>query len=243
MSGHSKWSTIKRKKEKTDAQKGKVFTKIGREIAVAVKEGGPDPDNNARLRDMIAKAKANNMPNENITRSIKKASGDMDGVSYEEIVYEGYGPKGVAVIVNALTDNRNRTAGDMRHFFDKFGGNLGTSGCVSFLFDNKGIIIIEKTDAINEDDLMMDALDSGAEDFAAEDDFFEITTLPEDVSKVRNALEQKGYQVESAAEEMIPQTMVELTDETDITMMEKLIDHLEDHDDVQEVFHNWKIDE
>lgn len=243
MSGHSKWSTIKRKKGKTDAERAKVFTKIGREIAVAVKSGGPDPEVNSKLRDVIAKAKSNNMPNDNISRCIKKASGDTDGVNYEEIVYEGYGPSGVAVIVETLTDNRNRTAGDMRHYFDKFGGNLGNSGCVSFMFDDKGTIIIEKSDKISEDELMMDALDAGADDFEAQDDIYEITTQPLDVSKIREALEEKGYEIASAEAEKVPQTYVKLTDEKDIELMNKLIDHLEDDDDVQEVYHNWEMDE
>lgn len=239
MSGHSKWSNIKHKKEKTDAQKGKIFTKLGKEIAIAVKQGGPDPAVNSRLSDVIAKAKAANMPNDNIIRSIKKAAGEDDGANYEEISYEGYGPGGVAVIVEATTDNRNRTAGDIRHYFDKFGGNLGTTGCVSFLFDKKGVIIIEKTDKIDEDTLMMEAIEAGAEDFSAEDEYFEILTTPNDFSSVRSALEAKGYEFLQAEIQMVPQTTVKLTDPKHIELMDKLIEKLEDLDDVQNVYHNW----
>ncbi|MBE7030571.1 MAG: YebC/PmpR family DNA-binding transcriptional regulator [Ruminococcaceae bacterium] len=239
MSGHSKWSNIKHKKEKTDAQKAKIFTKLGREIAVAVKSGGADPDVNGRLKDAIAKAKSNNMPNENIARCIKKASGEQNLDNFENIQYEGYGPNGVAVIVQTLTDNRNRTAGDMRHYFDKFGGNLGTTGSVGWMFDRKGIIIINRDD-LDEDTVMEDALECGATDFNAEEEIFEISTDPDVVSKVRDALEEKGYSFVSAEAEMIPQTTVKLTDEKDILMMEKLIDAMEDNDDVQEIFHNWE---
>ena len=194
MSGHSKWANIKHKKEKSDAKKGKIFTKLGREITVIVKSGGPDPESNSKLRDAIAKAKANNMPNDNIERCIKKASGEMGGDNYENITYEGYGPSGVAVIVETLTDNRNRTAGDLRHYFDKYGGNLGQNGCVSFMFDRKGVIIIDNSEnALDEDAVMMDALDSGAEDFSANEDCFEILTAPENFSEVRDALEKSGY--------------------------------------------------
>ncbi|NLM73668.1 MAG: YebC/PmpR family DNA-binding transcriptional regulator [Clostridiaceae bacterium] len=242
MAGHSKWSNIKHRKEKTDAQKGKLFTKLGREIAIAVKSGGPDPVSNSRLRDVIAKAKANNMPNDSIARSIKKAAGDNDGANYEAITYEGYGPSGVAVIVEALTDNRNRTAGDVRHFFDKFGGNMGTTGCVSFMFDKKGQIIIEKKPGMNEDDIMIAALDAGASDFFAEDEYFEIITDPDDFTSVREALEKEGYEFVSAEVTMIPQTYVKLTDPEAIENMEKLIDRLEDHDDVQNIYHNWEQD-
>jgi len=242
MAGHSKWSNIKHRKEKTDAQKGKLFTKLGREIAIAVKSGGPDPVSNSRLRDVIAKAKANNMPNYSIARSIKKAAGDNDGANYEAITYEGYGPSGVAVIVEALTDNRNRTAGDVRHFFDKFGGNMGTTGCVSFMFDKKGQIIIEKKPGMNEDDIMIAALDAGASDFFAEDEYFEIITDPDDFTSVREALEKEGYEFVSAEVTMIPQTYVKLTDPEAIENMEKLIDRLEDHDDVQNIYHNWEQD-
>jgi len=242
MSGHSKWNNIKRKKEKTDAQKGKIFTRLGREIAMAVRSGGPDPTVNSRLRDAIAKAKASNMPSESIQRSIKKAAGEDTGSNYEVINYEGYGPSGVAVIVEAYTDNRNRTAGDIRHIFDKYGGNLGTTGCVSFLFDRKGQIIIEKDPSIDEDELMMMALDAGAEDFSAEDEYYEILTDPDDFSRVYDALEKKGLSFASAEVTMVPRTTTELTDPEVIEKMEKLIDRLEDHDDVQNVWHNWEQD-
>lgn len=242
MSGHSKWNNIKRKKEKTDGQKGKMFTKLGREIAIAVRNGGADPLSNAKLKDIIAKAKANNMPNDSIQRSIKKAAGEGDGTNYEVINYEGYGPNGVAVIVEAYTDNRNRTAGDVRHLFDKFGGNMGTTGCVSFLFDMKGQIIIEKDSSINEDELMIAALDAGAEDFIAEDEYFEIITEPDDFTRVCEALENDGLTFLSAETTMIPKTTTELTDPEVIEKMEKLIDRLEDHDDVQNIWHNWDQD-
>ena len=242
MSGHSKWSTIKRKKEKTDNARAKIFTKIGREIAVAVREGGPDPAGNSKLKDVIAKAKANNVPNDNIERIIKKAAGDTNADNYEEIIYEGYGPCGVAVVVEALTDNRNRTAGDVRHYFDKFGGNLGQSGCVSFMFDTKGVLIIEDEDGeIDEDSIMMEALEVGAEDISFDDGSFEILTAPEDFSAVRDSLAEKGYTFASAEVERIPQTTVRLDSEDDVTLMNKLIDILEDNDDVQNVYHNWEI--
>ena len=240
MSGHSKWSNIKHKKEKSDAQKAKIFTKMGREIAVAAKSGGPDPEVNGRLKDAIAKARSFNMPNDNIARVIKKAAGEQNMDNYEDISYEGYGPSGVALIVETLTDNRNRTAGDLRHYFDKFGGNLGTNGSVAWMFDQKGIIIINKADSIDEDELTMDALDAGADDFAAEDEFYEIATSPEMFRDVRDALEAKGYTFASAELEMIPQNTIQLTDEHDILMMEKLIEHLEDNDDVQNIYHNWE---
>ncbi len=241
MSGHSKWSNIKHKKEKSDSQRAKIFTKIGREISVIVKVGGPDPENNSKLKDVIAKARANNMPNDNITRCIKKASGDMSGDSYEEIIYEGYGPGGVAVIVETLTDNRNRTAGDMRHYFDKNGGNLGQSGCVTFMFDKKGIILVEK-DGAQEEDLMMEALDAGADDFNSdEDDYYEISTSVEDLGVVREALEEKNYKLASAEIMSIPQTSVSLTAEEDLKNMYKLLDMLEDNDDVQNVYHNCDL--
>ncbi|MBO5008148.1 MAG: YebC/PmpR family DNA-binding transcriptional regulator [Clostridia bacterium] len=240
MSGHSKWNNIKHKKEKSDAQKAKIFTKMGREIAVAAKAGGADPEVNGRLKDAIAKARSFNMPNDNIQRVIKKAAGDMNTDNYEDIVYEGYGVGGVAVIVETLTDNRNRTAGDLRHYFDKFGGNLGTNGSVSWMFDEKGMIIVAKSGDVDEDTLMMDALDSGADDFNGEGDFYEISTAPADFRAVRDALEEKGYKLESAGVEKIPQTTVKLTDEHDILMMEKLIENLEDNDDVQEIYHNWE---
>ncbi len=239
MSGHSKWSNIKNKKEKTDAQRGKIFTKIGKEIAIAVRAGGPDPASNNKLRDAIAKAKANNVPNDNIERAIKKASG-ADAVSYEEITYEGYGPSGVAVIVTTATDNRNRTGGEVRHFFDKYGGNLGQSGCVSFMFDDKGVIIIEKDDSIDEDALMETALEAGAEDFAADGDVYEIYTEVSDLADVRDALTQAGYAVLSAEADKIPQNYITLTTEEDIKNMNLLLEHLDDNDDVQNVYHNWE---
>lgn len=240
MSGHSKWANIKNKKEKSDAKKGKIFTKLGREIAVIVKQGGPDPEANSKLKDAIAKAKAANMPNDNIERSIKKAAGSTDSTNYEEIQYEGYGPGGVAVIVETMTDNRNRTAGDLRHYFDKFGGNLGQTGCVSFMFNKKGIILIEQNGKIDEDTLMMEALDAGAEDFNANEDYFEVTTAPEDFSKVREALETKGYVFAEAEIEAVPSTTTKLEDPKQIEFMDKLIDNLEDLDDVQNVYHNWE---
>ena len=240
MSGHSKWNNIKHKKEKSDAQKAKIFTKMGREIAVAAKAGGADPEVNGRLKDAIAKARSFNMPNDNIQRVIKKAAGDLNTDNYEDITYEGYGVGGVAVIVETLTDNRNRTAGDLRHYFDKFGGNLGTNGSVSWMFDTKGMIIVAKSDSVDEEALMMDALDSGAEDFNGEGDFYEISTVPEELRQVRDALEEKGYVFESAGVEKIPQNTITLTDEHDILMMEKLIESLEDNDDVQEIYHNWE---
>ncbi len=240
MSGHSKWANIKHKKEKTDAQKGKVFTKLGREIAIAVRSGGPDPNANSRLKDIIAKAKANNVPNENIMRSIKKASGDLTGDSFEEIIYEGYGPGGVAVIIEALTDNRNRTAGDIRHIFDKYGGNLGTNGCVAFLFDKRGQFIIEKTKGFDEDKLIMTALEAGALDVVSEDEYYEVITGSDDFSKILDILEKEGYHFETAEVAMIPQTTTVLADEEMIANMEKLIEKLEDLDDVQNIYHNWE---
>ncbi len=243
MSGHSKWANIKHRKEKSDAQKGKIFTKLGREILVAVKSGGADPENNSRLKDVIAKAKSANMPNDTISRSIKKAAGDNDNASYEEVVYEGYGPGGVAVIVNTMTDNRNRTAGDIRHLFDKYNGNLGTTGCVSFMFDKKGVIIIEKKREIDEDEIMMHALEAGAEDFTSEEDYYEVIASTQDFSSVREELEAKGYDLLSAEISMIPQTYTKLTNESHIIAMEKLTDALEDLDDVQTVYHNREQDD
>ena len=244
MSGHSKFANIKHKKEKNDAAKGKIFTVIGREIAVAVKEGGADPANNSRLRDVIAKAKANNMPNDTIDRGIKKAAGDANSVNYEELTYEGYGPNGVAVIVTALTDNKNRTAANVRSAFTKGGGNIGTQGSVSFMFDKKGQIIIDKEECeLDADTLMMEALDAGAEDFAEEEDSYEVITAPEDFSAVREALEKEGIPMLEADVTMIPQTWVELTDEEDIKRMNRLLDLLDDDDDVQAVYHNWDTDE
>ncbi len=239
MSGHSKWNNIKRKKEKTDGQRAKIFTKIGREIAVAVKEGGPDPVSNSKLKDVIAKAKSNNVPNDNIDRIIKKAAGEGNSNQYEEIVYEGYGPNGVAVIVETLTDNRNRTAGEMRHYFDKFGGNLGQSGSVSFLFNRQGVIAIEKEE-VDEDPLMEAALEAGAIDFLADDEVFEVRTEPNDVGAVRDALSQKGYTFLSAQAEYVPTTTTLLSSEEEIKNMSRLIEMLEDNDDVQEIWHNWE---
>ena len=240
MSGHSKFANIKHKKEKNDAKKGKIFTKLGREIAVAVKEGGADPENNSRLRDIIAKAKANNMPNDTIDRSIKKAAGDANAVNYEAITYEGYGPSGVAIIVEALTDNKNRTASNVRSAFTKGNGSIGTPGCVSYNFEKKGQIIIAKEDCqMEEDDLMMTALDAGAEDFSAEEDSYEIVTDPDDFSKVREALEAESIEMASAEVTMIPNTMVELVSEDDIKNLQKTLDLLEEDDDVQDVWHNW----
>ncbi|HIU57456.1 MAG TPA: YebC/PmpR family DNA-binding transcriptional regulator [Candidatus Ornithomonoglobus merdipullorum] len=239
MSGHSKWSTIKRKKGANDAQRAKIFTKIARELIVAVKAGGPDPANNSSLKDVIAKARANNMPNDNINRTIKKASGAEGSADYEAITYEGYGPGGVAVIVETLTDNRNRTAADVRAAFSKYGGNMGTTGCVSFMFDNKGIIVIEDEDGeLDEDEVTMDALEAGAEDVSIGDGIIEIETAPLEVGAVREALEGK-YTISSAEAQQIPQTTTTLTDEKQITNMRKLLDTLEDNDDVQNVYHSW----
>ncbi len=240
MSGHSKFANIKHKKEKNDAAKCKVFTVIGRELAVAVKEGGPDPANNSKLRDVIAKAKANNMPNDTIDRGIKKAAGDANSVNYELLTYEGYGPNGVAIIVDALTDNKNRTAANVRSAFTKGNGNVGAQGSVSFMFDKKGQIVIGKEDCDKDpDELMMLALDAGAEDFAEEEDSYEVITAPEDFSQVREALEKEGIQMLEADVTMIPQTWVELTEEEDIKRMNRLLDLLDDDDDVQAVYHNW----
>ena len=240
MSGHSKFANIKHKKEKNDAAKGKIFTIIGREIAVAVKEGGPDPANNSRLRDVIAKAKANNMPNDTIDRGIKKAAGDANSVNYEYVSYEGYGPSGTAIIVDALTENKNRTAANVRNAFTKGKGNVGTPGCVSYMFDKKGQIIIDKENCdMDADDLMMAALDAGAEDFSEEEDSFEIITDPDSFSEVRQALEDAGIEMASAEVTMIPQTYVELTDEQDLYCINKILDLLDADDDVQQVYHNW----
>ena len=238
MSGHSKWSTIKRKKEKTDGARAKVFTKIGRELAVAVKEGGPDPTANSKLKDVIAKAKANNIPNDNIDRAIKKAAGDGEADNYEEIVYEGYGPSGVAVIVETLTDNRNRTAGDVRHYFDKYGGNMGQSGCVSFMFNRYGVIAIDKED-VDEEKLMDAALEAGAIDFLSDDEsVYEIRTEAADCGKVRDALDAAGYSFVSADVEYVPTTMTKIDDEDSLTNMAKMLEMFEDNDDVQAVWHN-----
>ena len=239
MSGHSKWKNIMHKKETTDAQRAKVFTKIGKEMAVAIREGGADPVSNSKLRDLIQKAKANNVPNDNIDRIIKKFSGD-NAVNYEEMVYEGYGPCGVAVIVEAMTDNRNRTASEVRHAFDKFGGNLGQSGCVSYLFEDKGVIVIEKDAKIDEDKLMETALEAGAEDFLTEDDCYEIYTETSDVYAIKDALEAAGYTVLSAEEDKVPSNYITLEGEDDIKHMQLLLDALEDNDDVSDVYHNWE---
>ncbi|MCI6812575.1 MAG: YebC/PmpR family DNA-binding transcriptional regulator [Lachnospiraceae bacterium] len=240
MSGHSKFANIKHKKEKNDAAKGKIFTIIGREIAVAVKEGGPDPANNYKLAQVIAKAKSNNMPNDTIERGIKKAAGDLGNVNYEYITYEGYGPSGIAIIVNALTDNKNRTAANVRSAFTKGQGSIGTPGCVSFMFDEKGQIIVDKEECtLDADDLMMTALDAGAEDFQEEEDSYEILTTPEAFEEVRKALEAAGISMVSAEVTMLPQTYVELTDETALKNLQKTLDLLEADDDVQAVYHNW----
>ncbi|MBQ8550862.1 MAG: YebC/PmpR family DNA-binding transcriptional regulator [Clostridia bacterium] len=242
MSGHSKWNNIKRKKEKTDAAKAKIFTKMGREIAVIVKMGGPNPAENSKLKDAIAKAKAANVPNENIERIIKKAAGEGDASNYEELVYEGYGPCGVAVVVETLTDNRNRTAGEMRHYFDKCGGNLGQTGSVTFMFTRKGIILIEG-EGLDEDTVMEDALEAGADDFNFDGDVFEISTDANSLGTVRDALEEKGYTFVSAEVEYVPSTTTAIEDEAAVAQMEKLIDMLEDNDDVQSVWHNWEMPE
>ena len=239
MSGHSKFANIKHKKEKNDAAKGKIFTILGRELAVAVKAGGPDPANNSRLRDAIAKAKSNNMPNDTIDRSIKKAAGNLEGVNYEAITYEGYGPKGVAVIVETLTDNKNRSAANVRSAFTKGGGNMGTSGCVSFMFDEKGQIMIEKDDDIDFETVELTAIEAGAEDINEEEEGYEIITAPEDFSAVREALEAAGIPMAEASITMLPQTYTELTDEDDIKKMNRLLDLLDEDDDVKNVYHNW----
>lgn len=240
MSGHSKFANIKHKKEKNDAAKGKIFTIIGKEIAVAVKEGGPNPDNNNKLRDVIAKAKANNMPNDTIERGIKKAAGDLNAVNYETATYEGYGPSGIAIIVETLTDNRNRTAANVRNAFTKGGGSVGAMGCVSYMFDSKGLIIVDKEEYEGDsDELMMTALDAGAEDFSEEEDSFEITTSPDEFSTVRENLEAAGIPMASAEVTMIPQTWNTLSDEEDIKKMNRILDLLDEDDDVQNVYHNW----
>lgn len=244
MSGHSKWKNIMHKKEKTDAQRANVFTKIGKEMAIAVREGGADPESNSKLRDLISKAKANNVPNDNIERTIKKASG-ADAVQYEEITYEGYGPAGIAVIVETATDNKNRTAGDIRHYFDKFGGNLGQTGCVGFMFSQKGVIAISETDeygdkVVDADKLMEDALEAGAEDFTTEDGVFEIICEPDDLEGIKTDLSGKGYEFITADVEKLPSTYIELSDEEDIKKMNNLLDALDESEDVQNVWHNYK---
>jgi len=239
MSGHSKWKNIMHKKEKTDAQRAKVFTKIGKEMAIAIRDGGPDPVSNGKLADLITKAKSLNVPNDNIKRVIEKYSGN-EAVNYDEITYEGYGPSGVAVIVTTATDNKNRTAGNVRHYFDKFGGNLGSSGCVSYMFTDAGVIVVDGASVKDEDQLMEDALEAGASDFSAEDGAFEVTTEVNDLAAVRDALIAKGYVILSAEEDKIPSSYIELTDEKDIENMNKMLEHLEDDDDVQNVYHNWE---
>ena len=243
MSGHSKWNNIKNKKEKSDAQRGKVFTKLGREILVAVKEGGPDPSANSKLKDVIAKCKANNMPNDNIERSIKKAAGDGNLANYEDVVYEGYGPNGVAIIIEAMTDNRNRTASDVRHILDKFGGNLGATGSVGWMFDRKGVIVIErKSCKMDEEELMMEAIEIGADNFDSDDEFYEITTKSEDFSKVREGLESKGIEFVEAEVKMVPQNYMSLTEDS-AKKMGLIIEKLEELDDVQDIWHNWDEEE
>lgn len=239
MSGHSKWSTIKRKKGANDQARAKIFTKIGREISVCVKEGGADPTANNKLRDLIIKAKQNNVPNDNIDRVIKKAAGGGDRNEYEEVVYEGYGPNGVAVIVECLTDNRNRTAGDVRHYFDKFGGNLGQVGCVSFMFSKKGVILIEN-DGLDEEKVMDDVMNAGADDYTFTDEALEIVTSPESFGEVRDALEKMGYAFASAQVEQVPSTYTTIPEEDMRVKMSRLLENLEDSDDVQEIWHNWE---
>lgn len=239
MSGHSKWHNIQAKKGKADAARGKIFTKLGRELLIAVKQGGPDPAGNSKLKDVIAKCKAANMPNDTINNAIKRAAGAGNNENYEEITYEGYGPNGVAIIVNATTDNRNRTAADVRHVFDKAGGSLGTTGCVSYMFNRKGVIIIEKgSTSMSEDDIMLLALDCGAEDFSNEDEFYEITTSPDDFGAVSEKLQESGLTFVEASVQMVPTTYVDL-DEHGAEKMERLLERLDELDDVSEIFHNW----
>ncbi len=243
MAGHSKWNNIKNKKGKEDAKRAKIFTKLARYIMVAAKEGGPDPEYNPSLKAAIEKAKAANMPNDNIDRAVKRGAGELGTDNFEEIIYEGYGPEGVAVFVESLTDNRNRTAGDIRHAFDKGGGNLGQSGCVTFMFDKKGVLAIERTESIDEDELTMLAIELGAEDFIADEEGFEIITGPEDFNNLRDGLADEGFTFAMAELSYIPQNTVRLTDPESIKNMEKLIDLLEDSDDVQEVYHNWEMED
>ena len=244
MSGHNKWSTIKQKKGKNDAARAKVFTKIGRELIVAIRDGGSaDPNVNSKLRDCIAKAKAANVPNDNIDRIIKKAASSNEGDNYESVTYEGYGPSGIAVIVEALTDNRNRTAGEVRHYFDKFGGNMGTPGCVGFMFSKKGVLVIEREELDKDEDTVMeDALEAGASDFEADEDIFTIYTEPEDFGAIRDDLSQKGYEFASAEVEQVPSTYTKIDDEETKTKMQKILDMFEDNDDIQNVWHNWEMD-
>ena len=243
MSGHSKWHNIQAKKGKTDAARGKIFTKIGREIAIAVREGGANPESNSKLKDIIAKAKANNMPNDNIQRSIKKAAGEGTGATYEEMTYEGYAPGGVAIICQIVTDNRNRTSSDVRHIFDKNGGSLGTPGSVSYMFDNKGVIVIEREPGMDEDEIMMQAMEAGAEDMKVEDDAFVIYTDPADFSAVREALENAGLSFLSADKQMVPQNTIKIEDPDTVNKIQKLLDMLDDNDDVSEVYHNAELPE
>ena len=240
MSGHSKWHNIQAKKGKADAARGKIFTKLGRELLIAVKQGGPDPAGNSKLKDVIAKCKANNMPNDTINNAIKKASGSANAENYEEITYEGYGPNGVAVIVNASTDNKNRTAADVRHVFDKAGGNLGTTGCVSYMFEKKGVIVIERAEcSLSEDDLMMLAIEAGAEDFSSEEEVYQITTAPNDFTNVTETLTNNNLTFLEAGVQMVPSNYISL-DEKASEKMQRLLDNLDDLDDVLEVFHNWE---
>lgn len=243
MAGHSKWANTKHRKGRQDAKKGKIFTKLARAITVAVKEGGTDPDYNTSLAHAIEKAKAENMPNDNIDRAIKKASGAGEDTNYESIIYEGYGPEGTAFLVHCLTDNKNRTAADVRHYFSKYNGNLGSTGCVSYLFDRKGIIVIEKNSEIDEDELMLATLEFGAEDMKIEDTFYEIISTPEDFSQVLEGLKRASYKIASGEVTYIPQTITKLSEEDNIKTIVKLIDALEDNDDVQEIYHNWDIPE
>lgn len=243
MAGHSKWANIKHRKGKQDAKKGKIFTKLARMITVATRAGGADPEYNKTLSAAIEKAKANNMPNDNIDRAIKKGAGDLDGANYEEILYEGYGPGGIAVMVQCLTDNKNRTAPDVRYYFSKYNGNLGANGCVSFMFDRKGVLIIEREDNMDEEEIMLQVLEAGAEDFEANDTYFEITTQPEEFNSVMENLKKAGFKFSTAEVTMIPQNTTELTDPEQIKNMTKMIDAMEDNDDIQEVWHNWEMPE
>lgn len=243
MAGHSKWANIKHRKGKQDSKRAQIFTKFARAIAVAAREGGPDPEYNAALASIIDKAKSNNMPNENIERAIKKGTGELGDANYEEVTYEGYGPSGIAVIVKCLTDNRNRTAADVRYAFDKYGGNLGATGCVSWMFDKKGLLIVDKSDKIDEEQLMLEAVEAGAEDFSVEGEYYEIISAPEDFENVRDTLKKSGYEFSTAEITYIPQNEIKLEDENDIKNMLKIIDVLEDNDDVQEVYHNWDMPE
>lgn len=243
MAGHSKWANIKHRKGKQDSKKAQVFTKFARAIAVSVREGGADPMYNATLAGLIDKAKSNNMPNDNIDRAIKKGAGELGDANFEEVTYEGYGPSGIAVLVKCLTDNRNRTAADVRYAFDKYGGNLGSTGCVAWMFDRKGLLIVDKTDEIDEEQLMLEAIDAGAEDFSSEEGYYEIITDPENFTKVRDILKESGYVFSTSEITYLPQSETKLEEEKDLKNMVKMIDTLEDSDDVQEVFHNWDMPE